>query len=57
MSKEDSEEWFNSVRYSLDGRISLKALQDIARTLLEAKAIRQAADLSDLISQGFVTAA
>jgi ABC-type nitrate/sulfonate/bicarbonate transport system substrate-binding protein len=57
LSKGDSEKWNNSVRYSLDGAISQKALKDILRTLLEAKTIRQTADLSDLTSQGFVTIA
>lgn len=34
LSKGDSEKWINSVRYSLCGAISQKALKDIVRTPL-----------------------
>ena len=53
LSKSDSEIWFKCVRYSLDGRISVKSLEKIVTTLLKAKTIDYKPDITSLISPEF----
>ncbi|MDQ6666938.1 MAG: ABC transporter substrate-binding protein [Thermoproteota archaeon] len=55
LSKEDSEKWFESVRYSLDGMISQEALENTLTTLMKVGAIKQRVDVSALISERFVS--
>jgi hypothetical protein len=49
LSQEDSKRWFESVKYSVNGRISYEALEAAVTTLLKTGTISQRNDLTNLI--------
>jgi sulfonate transport system substrate-binding protein len=48
LSQEDSKRWFESVKYSVTGKISHKALQEVVTTLLKTGTISHRIDVANL---------
>lgn len=48
LSQEDSKRWFESVKYSVTGKISHKALQEVVTTLLKTGTINHRIDVANL---------